>query len=298
MDLLQKFAAVEVKADNRITDADKHFCEQHQKAYEAAIHSFRELAFFWADMNTTQHELLGDERALGYHDYLTSSGGPSISQRSIDKHIEGLHADFIEIIVGHFNSTYHVSVESGNLCEILLPQKPQERWGENEEKLETYHAQMQSLTVRYQDVVDQIILHLGGRSFSEQAFHELHTRCHNAAWNVYRQEAEFERKKDTIRFAGCFCSYRDYPWYSWDLDDDMREILRGAAHFETGSYNVFPLGLSELIGRRSLEDNVVEFSTCEKVKRIKLFKSRRVDLKFASAELAEEFIRKYLGTVC
>ena len=57
MELLQKFAAVEIQTDHRITETDKDYCEQHQKAYEAAISSFQELAFFWEDMNKVQREL-------------------------------------------------------------------------------------------------------------------------------------------------------------------------------------------------------------------------------------------------
>ena len=37
MELLQKFAAVEIQTDHRITEMDKDYCVQHQKAYEAAI---------------------------------------------------------------------------------------------------------------------------------------------------------------------------------------------------------------------------------------------------------------------
>ena len=57
-ELLEKFSAVEVKADNRITPADKQFCEKNQSAYEYAISSYQELAFFWEDMQKTQKELL------------------------------------------------------------------------------------------------------------------------------------------------------------------------------------------------------------------------------------------------
>ena len=63
MELLQKFAAVEIQADCRITEMDKDYCVQHQKAYEAAISSFQELAFFWEDMNKAQQELLGDSKS-------------------------------------------------------------------------------------------------------------------------------------------------------------------------------------------------------------------------------------------
>ena len=91
MELLQKFAAVEIQADHRITEMDKEYCELHQKAYETAISSFQELAFFWADMNRAQTELLGDSEGPFYYDYLASRNGPSISQCLIDNHIKALH---------------------------------------------------------------------------------------------------------------------------------------------------------------------------------------------------------------
>ena len=64
MDLLEKFAAVEVKADNRISEKDKFYCEQHQAAYKAAVSMFKELIFVWADMQKQQDELLEISRAL------------------------------------------------------------------------------------------------------------------------------------------------------------------------------------------------------------------------------------------
>ena len=61
MDLLEKFNALTVEADTRISPSDRDFCEKHQTAYEAAIQSFRELSFFWADMEKTQRELLAGQ---------------------------------------------------------------------------------------------------------------------------------------------------------------------------------------------------------------------------------------------
>jgi len=296
MDLLQKFASVEIQADNRITESDREFCEQHQQAYETAISSFQELAFFWADMNSQQRKLLGSGDSPFYHNYLSSDRGPSISQDQIDKHIEGLHKDYIKWLTHYFNKTYHVSVSSSEVAEAILPKQPESRW-DNEEEWVRYHARMQALTVQYQEVVDQIILRLDGRSFSEQAFFELYTKCHNAAWNTYQQEPEYEQKKDTIRFTGYFCNFRGWPFENWKLEDKTKDILRGAAHFETGSYRVFPPVFSNLLDYYDTKDAVVEFSACEKVKQVKLFKNNRVDLKFASPELAGQFISKYLGTV-
>jgi len=299
MELLQKFAAVEIHADHRITEMDKEYCELQQKAYETAISGFKELAFFWEDMNTAQTELLGDNKSPFYRNYLTSRDGPSISQQSIERHIEALHINFIMYLTNYFNSTYHVSVESTDISKVLLPEKPEGRWRDDSvEVSQKYHEQMQTLTVRYQDVVDQIILRLDGRSFSEQAFYELYSKCHRAAWNDSTQKPKFERKKDTLTFTGYFCCFRGWPYDGWEVEDKTKDILYGLAHFETDSYRVLPLGFSDLLGYHDIKEPVVEFPSCEKVKQIKLFKNNRVDLKFRSPEYAEQFINKYLGAVC
>ena len=95
MELLQKFAAVEIQADCRITEMDKDYCVQHQKAYETALSSFQELAFFWEDMKKAQQELLGDSNSPFFHNYLVAHEGSSISRQLIDNHIQTLHVDFI-----------------------------------------------------------------------------------------------------------------------------------------------------------------------------------------------------------
>lgn len=295
-ELFQKFSAVEVKADNRITQADKAFCEKQQAAYEAAISCYQELDFFWDDMVKTQKEILGEGDGRPSHDYLHSDK-IRISKSDISSHIQSLHADFIDVIVNHFTSAYKVSVSAYDIKNSLLPDKPGDRW--DEEKWEAYEKQMQTLIVRYADIVDQIILRLDGRSFSEQAFYELTNNCHKAAWDLNRQKPQFEQKKDTIRFTGYFCSFTGYSYCSdkWELSASMKSIMRGACHFESDSYDTFPYNLRELLGYGSSQFDLVEFSSCTKLVQIRMFKNGRVDLKFSSSEYAEEFIDRYLGRV-
>ncbi len=78
----------------------------------------------------------------------------------------------------------------------------------------------------------------------------------------------------------------------------MREILRGAAHFETGDFHSFPRGVPELLDGKSQTVDFVDWPSCEKIKSLKMFKNGRVDLKFSSEGFAGEFVQKYLGTVC
>lgn len=295
MELLQKFSAVEIQANHRITEMDKDYCERHQKAYEATISSFQELAFFWEDMNKAQQKLFGDSTAPNY---LVSEKGPTISQGLIEEHIKELHSKFIVSLIDYFYSTYHISVDTSEILYALLPQEPEEYWKRGYLDLcKQYHQQMLALVVSYQDVVDQIILQMDGSSFSERAFHELYVKCHNAAWCAGTQMPRFERRRDTICFTGYFCSRKCWSEDAWEVQDDMREILRGLAHFETGSYRVYPTNFTPLLTHEVLKESVVEFPTCEKVKQMKLFKNNRVDLKFHSPQFAEQFVNKYLGAV-
>ena len=295
-ELLKKFSAVEVKADNRITQADKAFCEKQQEAYETAISCYQELDFFWDDMVKKQKEILGADNHRSSHDYLHSDK-IRISKSDISSHIQSLHTDFIDVIVNHFTSTYKVSVSAYDIKNSLLPDKPGDRW--DEEKWEAYEKQMQTIIVRYENIVDQIILRLDGRSFSEQAFYELTNNCHKAAWDLNRQKPVFEQKKDTLRFTGYFCSFSCYAYSSdkWELTAAMKSIMRGASHFDSGSYDTIPYNLRELLGYGSSAFDLVEFPDCTKLVQLRMFKKGRVDLKFASPEYAEEFIDRYLGRV-
>ena len=298
MNLLEKFEAVTIEAANRVSPSDQSFCEKHQEAYEAAVQAFQELSFFWRDVKSAQKKLLGGlSESKGYcRRYLVSRDNISLSADKISKHIEYLHHEFISTLVDYFNNTYSVTVSCGAVEESLLPGAP-DRYDEKAQR--AYHAQMQALIVRYEDVVDQIILRLDGRTFEEQAFHELAQKCHDAAWNTYQKKANYERRKNVIRFTGYGCRFQTWVGHGeWELQDCMKSILTGAAHFETGSYHTLPMGFSELLGWSGVKDSTHAFPTCEKVLQLRMFKSGRVDLKFSSDVCAEEFVNRYLGTVC
>lgn len=91
MHLLEKFKVVEAKTSHCISPEDKNYCERHQAAYEAALESVQELAFFWEDMRKAQLELLGkDEDSVGNElTYLTFRNGLAITDKSLINHIWG-----------------------------------------------------------------------------------------------------------------------------------------------------------------------------------------------------------------
>lgn len=301
MNLLEKFEAVEVTACDCISPADKNYCERHQAAYEAALQGVQELVFFWEDLRKAQQDLLGEGEASVGNDltYLSFRNCLAITDSSLLEHIEGLHRVLIRNITSYFNRTYNMTLSQSAVEEKLIPQEPKAKWPRNNEEMEAYHNAMQSLVVRYQDIVELLILQMDGRSFTQQAFYELSEKCHQAAWNIYLKKPKYERKKAVIRYTGYGCQVRNWGRCDeWQLQDDTKTILRGISHFETGNYQAFPPGISELMDYGFSCDNEYDFPGCKKLVQLKMFKNGRVDFKFASDGYAEEFERLYLGTVC
>lgn len=299
MGLLEKFEAVKLKADDRISEYDRLFCEAYQKAYDKAREVLSELKYHWEDIEKTQDDALselgGDRyRNLFIHDPL------EISASKIEGQLEENHEKLIGKIVSYFCSTYHVSVSELQVKEVLLPAKPSSSgWNRDEEEWRQYHATLQSMALRYELVVDQVLIQLDGRSFVERAVDELKEKCHRAAWNFYQKKPDYELKKDTLRLTSNACKYESWVGRDrWCLHDGAKEILHGIAHFETGGFAFFPLGFSELLGYGNLEEPLHEFTTCDKIKQIRMFKNGRVDFKFSSELFAKQFTENYLGLVC
>lgn len=295
MDILSKFEAVQVTADIRISEMDRNFCEAHQKAYEAALSCFHELEYIWEDISDRQRALLSGVET-GYAAYLYSEGNIDISTDKISDHIKELHGKFLRNLVNYFNNTYHITIDCCVAENMFLPQVPSDK-RRNEDALKKQESEMLNLILHYEDIVNFIFIQMDGRGFDEQAFHELHEKCHDAAWNSNQKKANFEVKKNVLQFS-YGCSYSSfYSSSHWALTDQVKDVLRGIAHYETGVYGTYPSGFNQLLGYRCTDD-LFEFPTSQKVNQLKMFKNNRVDIKFASEHHVRQFCDKYLGLVC
>lgn len=295
MDLLQKFADVEIKEDARITKADKDFCTAHQAAYDNARSALPELLCMWEDMQSQQTELLASTDTFSTF-YLTSRDNIKISKEAIRKQTFSLHSLFIGKLVSYFNKTYHLSLSLTDIENNLVPQEPAGRWPDDyKDQVRKYTEAMQALSVSYTDVLDQIFLYTNGRELSDQALHELKEKCRRAAWNASSRQAKFIQKKCTLLLTGYACHYQDLYNGRWELAQSTSNILRGIAHFETGDCLNIPLSINNIIGSYSLVYNVYEFGDCKKVLSLKLYKNNRVDIKFSTESYARQFVNEYLG---
>lgn len=298
MDLLTKFASIEIKPDARISGADRLFCQAHQAAYDAARESLQEPEFFWEDIQRQQQELL-DPAGMTYEPYLTVCGKLDLSGNDIREQRRSLHPVFIQNLTAYFNDTYHLSIKAGDINENLLPQEPSYSYPQDcRQKAEEYTAALDSLSLHYTEILEQIFLQTGGQELMEAAVHELKERCRRAAWSSGSYKAAFTLKKSTLQIE-CACRCRDYcrALATWELYPGAMDILRGIAHFEAEGFSNIPGSLGQLLQKGTSNDGTIEFSGCSKVHSIKLYKNWRMDIKFHTEGHARKFVEDYLGTV-
>ena len=186
-----------------------------------------------------------------------------------------------------------MSVEAAK--KALLPESPKYDWEKSRTK--EYHEKMRDFILRYEDVIEQIFVQLGGRTFEQRAVDELKEKCHNFAWRLNVGKAEYTLQNDTISFSGYACSIDEWCRRSiWKFTDGMRDVLRALAHFETQQLDYLPKDIAFLVGYDDKCSSSYEFDY-EKLKKIRMFKNHRVDVKFSSKEHAHQFAEKYLGLV-
>lgn len=298
MNLLEKFSAIEIRADSRLSTADKQFCDQQQAAYSAALQGFQSLKVLWTDMLAAQKSLLGepDSSPRSYNQYLISdcTDGPQITLRRLRIQIDNLHRKFIRTIANYFHSVYDIAFSVEAIESELLRSMPKKgTQGKNE-----YLRHTNTVALQYVDIVSLMSESFEGRSFSEQALSELQYRCGQAAWDAKTHQAHYERRNTVISLLLQF----SLPAYSrgaeyWESRKHLKNILIAAAHFETESFHTIPPELEELVNGEKQDYDQIEFSACSKLAGLRLFKNGRANLRFTNEDYANQFIDIYLGRV-
>jgi hypothetical protein len=294
MGLLDKLEQVEITADSRLPEDDLMFCETQQQAYDESCRALREIRQQWKKAIQAQRDLLGIGQD-GSLPYFGSNYRFGITD--LNRELEKFHSRFISELTQHFNEKYSVTISTDAIKEHLIPAEPDPYRCDMDTSKE-YHRNLRALALHYEDVVDQMFIQLDGLSFVERAFQELRTKCHKAAyWSI--SNAGYDRKGDTLRFGGYFCSC-DERWghEEWRLAERMQDIFTAVAHYETNTFGRFPAGFSELLGYSDVSTSQFQFPTCQKLVQLRMFKNGRVDLKFKTASIAKEFAETYLDYSC
>lgn len=285
MNLLEKFEAVEIGRDTRISETDKRFCETQKEAYDyarAALNEMYELTLKHANKQTAIFENAGFDRTQ-YFD---------VEGDKMRKSLHGNHLMFISSLVKYFSRKYKVTLEVSCIENALVPKCDGRRY--DAEAITAYSKQMDELELTYEQVLDAIFSQLDGFSFADKAVNELKEKCHAAGWHKYHGFKQYELKKALISFKyGCsWDSFWSTPRI--ELRDEIVNAIRGLSYFETGTLDFIHPEFRDLFDYR-LESPEFTFN-CTKVKSIKCFKNGRLDIRFTNEEYAREFAEEYLGT--
>ena len=120
MNLLDKFSAVDIKAETRISNSDKQFCEVQQAAYNHGRNALKQILDISERFIKEQNDILGAIDREVYSNYIYD-GRDGISLHSIHELLRKSHKTFISKIVSHFSSAYHVELDSSAVVDTLSP---------------------------------------------------------------------------------------------------------------------------------------------------------------------------------
>lgn len=313
MSLLNKFSSVEIKADNRISEEDKAFCQRHQEAFDKSGLALAVIAEKMSAALAEQESILGTGTDGGTDQYV-SGNGFSCNDGFVYGVMKQRNKSFITALVRYFAHKYNVKLDKDEILEHLIPAPPQEPqlpWGgyrdmsdeqidQFKERMEVYRQEetkyseaMRAFPLRYEQIVDEIFVQLGGFSFQEQAMNEFLERTWKCCHQNWDGKERFEIKNDTLRLTSGWCWCDDqWSWGpDWKPSDDLRTLLDALAWYQCGRMGEAALWFPELC-RYTTKEN--QFDTCNmsKVKFIKLFKNGRVDIKFRSATYVQEFVEQ------
>ncbi len=289
MNLLDKFSAIEVKTDTRISAEDLRFCQLHQEAYDKARVSLLALAEQVEAARNEQTQILSPVTDKYLTDtYLT--GHENMYANTFYSNLDETHNVLIRQISNYFKKTYQVSINEQRIQKALMPTEPKTYDRTEQEK---YTQQLRCLTLRYEDIVDQIFVQVGGYSLQDKAIKELKEAARKAAW-WENGSKKYEQKKGVIVFSQ-YAVHVDSFWSPprINLRGDMTDVIRAVSYFENGTMGKIVPALEPLFGYY-FTDWVFDCDL-NKIKQVKCFKNGRMDIRFTTEAYAQQFVDEFLG---
>lgn len=204
MSIMDKFSAVEIKADNRISAEDKAFCQRQQEAFDKSGVSLQKLADLM-DAIVAEQKAIFAEKEDEISGYLASRNNSTCHVEGIYEVIKSRNETFINNVVHYFAGKYTVDLDGHIIREHLIPAKPKEpdfpgyyrrlsdaeldeykaKMKAHKEEVDAWELSIRTLPLRYEQIVDEIFVQLGGFSFEERAMNEFLQRTWNACHHDY-----------------------------------------------------------------------------------------------------------------
>jgi 6-pyruvoyl-tetrahydropterin synthase len=282
--MLQIFDSIQVKNEEKISQADIQFCEKQQESlYKTLAQLTRWYDVFYQDSQKyTKDEKIKylpngmvkicNYYVAPYYDKYEYTPFQAMNE-IVEKRREAIEA-FARETICYFNKTYDTSVPVPELDKDKLPVDFQPE---------------------YMTYVDAVIEHLGGRSFRQTAEDELIKKLHNAVHRYNRHDLP-DLKSKSIVFYSLFSFDEIYLRFNqnkikWEYEKYIETLCAGLAFYAHDRLN----GDTGIVyGYKSDNINISEsypLSTSP-AEYMKFYKNGRVDVKFKDAASAEECFKK------
>lgn len=288
-DLLSSIYKIQIRNEEKIADTDRIFCEKQQVnlyrsldeidhwygifVEEAAKYKDSHKITYLANGKIKKDDPYNNRYDSMRTDYTDFEFKPFDNiDKLVEKNYNAIQA-FSKSIVAHFNNTYNVSVPYPEIEKEKLPM---------------------GFRPLYLSYVDQVIEHLGGRSFRDTAEDELIRRFLHAVSPGRWETVKPELKKDKISFPNIVSFDRFWPEKNklhYNYLKDLEDLCAGIAF---GADNTLHGGTSMIIW---FDDNNVDISrpytlSISNAEEMKFFKNGRIDVHFKDAKTAESCFYK------
>lgn len=265
MGLLEKFDTVTLDRTSQLDAIDQDFVAAQERAYNEARAIVTEArAKMQALYDTYPADRWGIKRGCidAYKDL-----------HYLNDRLKAYREAFIALVVRHFCARYQVTLDANRISEALAEQE---------------------LTGKA--IVEQIFAQLGGISFAERAVLEIRQNVARHVWG----EPEIKGTRLILNgFADV--DYWDKKWrnravLSSSAREKMAHLVLALSHFETGEPQLAGdfVRLSHRLSGSSASPYGEKLEVdAKKVKSIRLYQSGKVEITFASYELAAQFLAGY-----
>ena len=326
LSILEKFDAVEITNESRLSDEELAFCTAEQELYEKVLvqhrwvfHSMQAVYTGCTNfMESIKEENTIRDGSYASHRYSCLYGKLEHDKFATDEVAE-VHQKFIRIIVEYFSEKYCVSIEKPQYTALLGLEKPDriERYyhyhdlddeekeqirSENEcheEAMFLFHEGIITGCINFNDIVDHIFIELDGSTFTERAEQEIleGSRMGSKSW---RDGPNYEIKNKRICFdiLNPVKGWRDE--YEVKLESEKYlAILRALTYFDSDKEkkDTYWRWKSDFVAYNKRESEgifALHETGSEKVVSFKYFKNGRFDVTFDSHASAQQFVTEYL----
>lgn len=290
LNILDKFEAVVIDNDDRITIHDKNHLEFYQKRYLDARAELLVIKDKLIELETVHKEEYHSISNEGKSNEYISAFGTRDSDnnwtdrfnfsflyplKKVNQLISDLDQSFVYQVISYFRTTYSLQLESEDFLEFDKP-------------------------YNFTIIVDKLFNDIGNVSLQDKGIAELKANFKNHIWD--QNNTKLSKKKikltDFIRhYATTYSSPTEY-YINYDKRNLFDDFMTALSHFEQGGNNTLSYIVDSLPHSRGADQyidfkNKYEIELSDKIEYIKFYKNTSVEIVFSTEEHAKSFFELF-----